>query len=180
MSRIGVMAMPQDFAYREVFLKGKPVHEEFDYFHIRHPKMDVGKRAKIFAPFDALRGFDFAILSKNVMYEERMQLEAEDVEELNRRLRILHRLTWNKREAVRNQVLVEVTFYVPCSDVNHEAFGKKGRYESICGICMQVDAEVSETVLVNDTRIPIDRIVCIESEGIFDRKEVCEDMWNEG
>ncbi len=30
----------------------------------KHPKMDLGNRAKIFAPFSALRGFDIAVLTK--------------------------------------------------------------------------------------------------------------------
>ena len=62
MYAIGVMSMPAGFRYRETFLKGRPRHDRFDAFRIRHPSMDVGKRAKLFAPFDALRGFDFAIM----------------------------------------------------------------------------------------------------------------------
>lgn len=60
MSSVGVMAMPADFRYREVFLKGKPKHDRFDLFRARHPSMDVGRRAKIFSPFDALKGFNEA------------------------------------------------------------------------------------------------------------------------
>ena len=30
----------------------------------KHPKMDLGNRAKIFAPFSALRGFDIALITK--------------------------------------------------------------------------------------------------------------------
>ena len=30
----------------------------------KHPKMDLGNRANIFAPFSALRGFDIAVLTK--------------------------------------------------------------------------------------------------------------------
>ena len=58
--------MPVNFRYREVFLKGKPRHDRCDAFRIRHPVMDRGKRAKIFAPFDALRGFDEAIAATTV------------------------------------------------------------------------------------------------------------------
>ncbi|MBO4887469.1 MAG: hypothetical protein J5589_04050 [Firmicutes bacterium] len=61
MKRIGLMEMPALFRYREVAMKGKPKHDRFDSFSIRHPQMDVGKRAKIFAPFDALKGFDDAV-----------------------------------------------------------------------------------------------------------------------
>ena len=45
------------FRYRDVYEKGKPVHEKNDSFSAKHPPMDVSKRAKIFSPFDALKGF---------------------------------------------------------------------------------------------------------------------------
>ena len=64
MRAVGVMEMPADFRYRDVFLRGKPVHDRFDPFRIRHPQMPAGRRAKIFAPFDALRGFSAAIMAE--------------------------------------------------------------------------------------------------------------------
>lgn len=56
--------IPADFRYKHVLEKGKPEHEKTDPFRIRHPVMPVAKRAKIFAPFDALRGFNEAIKAK--------------------------------------------------------------------------------------------------------------------
>ena len=53
--------VPTGFPYRDVLLKGRPQHAATDPFRIRHPAMDIGKRAKIFAPFDALRGFREAL-----------------------------------------------------------------------------------------------------------------------
>lgn len=41
----------------------RPVHDVWDEFSYRHPKMKPGQRAKIFAPFDALRGFDLRLES---------------------------------------------------------------------------------------------------------------------
>ncbi len=54
---VGSVSMPPHFAYREVFLRGRPRHPEEDGFSLRHPPMEPGRRAKIFSPFDALRGF---------------------------------------------------------------------------------------------------------------------------
>ncbi len=54
---LGGMNMPPAFRYRDVYLKGRPRHDRLDVFRIRHPQMDTGRRAKIFAPFDALSGF---------------------------------------------------------------------------------------------------------------------------
>ena len=64
MSALGYMPMPEGFRYREVALKGKPAHDRYDWFSLKHPKMDVLHRAKIFAPFDALRGFKDQIVLK--------------------------------------------------------------------------------------------------------------------
>ena len=54
---IGYMAMPADFKYKSIFLKGQPKHQDMDAFRCKHPSMEHGRRAKIFAPFDALKGF---------------------------------------------------------------------------------------------------------------------------
>ncbi len=151
---VGVMTMPADFQYRDVFLKGKPRHDRHDAFRIRHPQMDPRKRAKLFAPFDALRGFDFAILMKNELYTDKVSLSPEDQTELDRRFSILRSLTYNSRMARINRVQVTVTYYAACSDVNHEAFGSQGQYKTITGICRNVDAEVTKTILVGVARAP--------------------------
>lgn len=170
MYAIGVMPMPAGFKYRDVFLKGKPRHDRYDPFRIRHPEMPPGKRAKLFAPFDALRGFDFAILMKNEIYTDKAGLSPEDQEELDRRFSILHNLTFNSRMARTNKVLVTVTYYEACSDVNSEAYGSQGQYKTITGICLNVDAEVTKTILVDGMRIPMEDILKIESPGdIFKR-----------
>ena len=162
MYAIGVMPMPAGFKYRDVFLKGKPRHDRYDSFRIRHPEMPPGKRAKLFAPFDALRGFDFAILMKNEIYTDKAGLSPEDQEELDRRFSILHNLTFNSRT---------VTYYEACSDVNSEAYGSQGQYKTITGICLNVDAEVTKTILVDGMRIPMDDILKIESPGDIFRRD---------
>ena len=155
---IGMVPMPPDFRYRDVFLKGKPQHGRLDAFRLRHPKMSNGRRAKLFSPFDALKGFSEAVSAKDVLYEDRVTLAPEDAEALDRQLSILHSLTWNGRMARTNQVRVEVTYFEPCSDINHEAYGYRGRYRTADGICMNVDAEVTKTILVDRTRIPLDAV----------------------
>ena len=46
--------------------------------------MPCSRRAKIFAPFDALKGFSEAVASKDVLYRDRVILTPEDQEELDR------------------------------------------------------------------------------------------------
>lgn len=60
---------PDNFEYTEILQRGKPKHEKFDDFYRMHPFMDVSKRAKIFSPFDALKGFSEATAEKTVQYQ---------------------------------------------------------------------------------------------------------------
>lgn len=169
MSAIGVMAMPTDFRYRDVFLRGKPQHDLYDAFRIRHPCMDTGKRAKIFSPFDALKGFSDAVVSKNVQYTDRTELTEEDRNKLNRQLRILKGLTFTSRMARANRVIISVTHYVSCLDENSEAYGLRGQYQTLTGVCWNVD-EHFHTILVDRVRILFDDLIRIENHtGIFQR-----------
>ena len=63
-TEINASSLPSSFRYRNVYEKGKPTHEKLDSFSIKHPPMDLSRRAKIFSPFDALKGFSEAIASK--------------------------------------------------------------------------------------------------------------------
>ena len=54
---IGYMPMPEGFRHAELAKAGRPKHEKFDDFWCKHPPMDLRKRAKIFTPFLALRGY---------------------------------------------------------------------------------------------------------------------------
>ena len=171
MYAIGVMPVPPDFKYLDVLKKGKPQHERFDDFSVRHPKMPPGKRAKIFAPFDALRGFNFAISRKEVLYEDRPELSYEQQRELNRKLDILHQMTFNSRLARQNQVYIRVQFFVLCQDRQHEAFGIGGQIHTIEGYCKSVDPDVGQTLQVDDTIISFSDIIQIDGPCMLKCKE---------
>ena len=174
MNAIGYMPMPASFSYRDVFFKGKPKHEKYDDFSIRHPRMDAGHRAKIFAPFDALKGFNEAVSAKDVLYEDKKEPEEEDKAAINEKLSILHSLTMNSRMAKENRVRVEVTCFIPCTDVNHEAFGRKGQYRTITGICRYVDGEVLREICIDQTKIPFDNILRITIEERWNFESTCD------
>ena len=172
---IGYMTMPADFEYKDVFLKGRPVHKTFDLFRLRHPSMDSGHRAKLFAPFDALAGFDDAIASKEVLYEFRHELSDDEKAELDRRFAVLHRLAGTGRLARRNAVPVEITFFVPCADADNSSYGFRGQHVSLSGICRKIGFH---SILVDNTAVPLREIVRMESpleiggRKIFDFREV--------
>ncbi len=160
--------MPKNFRYRDAFLKGRPRHEKYDAFWMKHPPMDIGHRAKIFAPFAALKGYDTAVASKEVLYEDRSDLDKDDPEALEHKLQILHNLTFNSRMARENHVKVSVTYYEPCKDVNHEDYGIRGQSHIVSGICWNVDIEVSRTITIDRTRISLDNVLKISgSDDLF-------------
>ena len=135
--------------YGNLVFMERPVHTD-DVFSRRHPKMTLLNRAKIFAPFAALVGFDDHIRSKDVPYEWKHELDADEEWELNRRLGILRNLTYNSKLARRNAVTVTIEYYVPCADRNNEAYGSKGLYESVTGIVKSVDI-ISQMITITDT-----------------------------
>ena len=160
MQKVGDIPMPAAFRYREIFYRGKPRHSKTDPFRIRHPSMDLGRRAKLFSPFDALKGFSSAVSAKNELYESRRDLNEEDLQELEMRLHILKG---------RCPARIRATFYVPCQDENSEAWGKGGQYRTLSGICLKVDEQIGRCLLMEEERISFSDLYCLESEdGLFD------------
>ena len=141
--------MPPDFEYRTLFLHGRPRHQKFDDFWRKHPPMNTRHRAKIFAPFDALKGFDDCIDSKEVLYEPRRILSEEEQKKLDKAFQILHSLTYNGRAARENRPRATITYFVPCADVNSEWYGKGGMYENITGIVSKLDIEAGHSLIID-------------------------------
>ena len=167
MNDLGDIPMPTDFRYKDIAANGRPEHTKTDSFRLRHPSMDVGRRAKLFAPFDALKGFNEAVSAKNELYVPRKELSEEEQEELNRRLAILRRMTMNSRLARGNALQITVTCYFPCTDENSDAFRVRGQYRTVKGICMRIDPESSKT-LVGSTWVDFKDICRIEgAPGLF-------------
>ena len=169
------MEIPVDFPYLTAIVEGPPIHDH-DAFSLKHPRMDRGKRAKIFAPFDALDGYSAALKSKTVEYVDKIDLNEvglaeEERTELARRLEILHTLTRTGRIARQNRIVVKVTWFVPCVDEDNFSFGIRGQYKTTTGICWKVQFEAEETITVDATTIPLSDIISIEADGVF------EDEW---
>ena len=165
--------LPIGFKYTAAFLAGRPQHHRFDDFSRKHPKMDRGRRAKIFAPFDALDGYSESIDSKNVEYVERIELEEADHIELNRRLQILRALTCNSKLARANQVKVNVRYYTPCTDHNRFAWQMLGKYVTATGICWKVDPEETGMITIDEAAIPLADVteITASDESLFKKDE---------
>ena len=116
--------------YRSAYYGCRPQHNNYDDFTLRHPRMQLGQRAKIFSPFAALRGFDEAI------------------DEMTRNLRL----------AKANCVSATVTYYVPCMDENHEAYGCRGSYEQYTGTVWRVDSLLTKALYIGEMIIEFSEI----------------------
>lgn len=155
------MAMPSSFEYKNVYLRGRPIHQKYDAFWRKHPPMEPGRWAKIFAPFDALDGFDEAVSAKDILYCARKELSEIEKEELDQKLSVLHALTRNSREARKNAPEAVIRYFAPCTDQHSEWYGRGGKYLSINGIVRKIDA-IKRTVTIGDSTVPLDDIIKIE------------------
>ena len=169
------------FPYKSVYEKGKPVHDKYDSFSVRHPAMDLSRRAKIFSPFDALTGFSDAIPDTEQHYVMRTEPDEAEKDRLDHRLSLLHHLTANSRTAKQNTVMVSVTWFVPCTDQNHFAFRVLGQYRTTTGIVCRVDPAVERTLTLDKTTIAFSDILNIEyagpGEDIFLDADDCESFF---
>jgi hypothetical protein len=136
---VGCVPVPAGFKYARIMEKGKPVHDD-DYFLIRHPRMNTGKRAKIFAPFAALRGFEEEVQAKDIIYVSRRQPGEDRIRTLESRLNLLHRLT----EKAPGSIAACAEYFVPCTDPHHDDYLVKGVYRSYTGPVYAADPLTQE------------------------------------
>ena len=119
--------------YGNIIYLDRPVHNG-DLFSRRHPKMT--NRAKIFAPFAALVGFEDRVRNKEIEYVARRELSEEEQSYLNK---VLNRISRGDR--------VSVKYFEISSDHESEAFGRLGQYKTVSGCVRWVDAVGQRLVL---------------------------------
>lgn len=161
----GSMRMPADFKYKSVYLKGKPAHTGADGFARRHPAMDLGRRAKIFSPFDALRGFGDAVKSKDIEYVDRPEVSEDAQREIDRMLAALRDMT-RLRAGRKKRPRVRIAFFAVCADPDSAACGLGGTVRTVSGVCRRVDDGPGRAVTVGDDVIPFDDILSLSAEGL--------------
>ena len=119
--------------------------------------MEAGRRAKIFAPFDALRGFSDAVSAREISYEPFRAPDTERMEILSRKLALLLPLVENSGLARKNQVRLEVTYFCPCEDPDIENHEFLGRYRTLEGRLKKIDP-VRFQLQLDDQLIDLDDI----------------------
>ena len=163
---LGYMPAPVDFKYADVLAAGRPVHKQRDIFAIKHPAMALGKRAKIFSPFDALKGFTEAVEAKDELYVERIELSEDECAELDNVIADLRELVCNGSAARENSITVTVTHFVLCVDADNDAYGYRGQYVKTTGVVSCIDPVVRKTITVDGKRIRFEDIARINIEGV--------------
>ena len=132
--------------YGNLLLLERPAHVG-DLFSRRHPRMTRLNRAKLFAPFAALAGFEECVRRKEAEYVYRREPDGEEARALDRRLCELYRLTANSGLARANGVRVRVERFQLCRDPDSEAYLVKGQYVAVTGTVVRVDPQGQRLLL---------------------------------
>ncbi|MBQ7677796.1 MAG: hypothetical protein IJT32_06140 [Lachnospiraceae bacterium] len=143
--------MSSEKRYANIIDKERPMHEG-DAFSRKHPPMPLDKRAKIFQPFDALRGFsaEVDIAQGNLLLVERKDLDAGELDRINAVL-----LEMNGRYAAGEGIWVSVTHFYP-RKMREDAV-LLGTYETVEGRLSKMDAK-EKFLIADDKRIDFEDI----------------------
>ena len=106
---------------------------------MQRPKMPIKERAKIFAPFDALKGFREMLVEVEVIKEEKKELSEDQINYLSS---IINSLEFG--------MLIEVTYYID----------KDKCYQKITGVFTKID-KVYKRITIIKKKINIEDIIDI-------------------
>lgn len=121
---------------------------------IKHPRMRIEDRAKIFIPFAALKGYEEAIAAKKRIVVPRKELSEESKEYLDSQLRELELLLTNGQHPI-----ITIVYFQKDKD-NSEAGGE---YIQFTGMVAKID-RTSRILQIVDKRLCLDDIYGIECE----------------
>ena len=122
--------------YEKLLASERPAHDQ-DAFSAKHPPMPREKRAKLFAPFDALTGYNEALDEQEIVWQERVELGEAKRQELDDMLQRLWRLYRERKRGGKwafEPPVVTVTYF-------EEAPGQDGRglYRTLTGAVVKID-----------------------------------------
>ena len=158
-----------EFAYSDIIGLRRPEHAD-DAFGRRHPPMTRLNRAKLFAPYAALRGFEDRVAAKRVPYVPRHCFDAGEERELNRRIAHLLARCPNGQAARADPVTVRVEAFVPCDDPDQEAFHRGwGQYHTVEGVLRRVDVP-GQFMIVGNVCVAFRDIAEVKEQGSGNRQ----------
>lgn len=149
-----------------VSLDAKVTHKYDDIIHmeypfnssdvIKHPRMSVEDRAKIFAPFAALKGYEEAIAAKQKVVVPRIELSEESKEYLDLQLGKIERLLSNGQHPI-----ISVVFFQKNKASNEDG----GEYIQFTGLVAKLN-QTSRIIQIVEKRLRLDDIYRIEGEDL--------------
>lgn len=119
-----------------------------------HPQMLLQDRAAQFSPFAALTGHEAAINEAARLTENRLELNEDRREILNRQLQLI-------KEHLNENPSVTFSYFKPDSRKSG------GSYTTISGTIKKIDEYESRIILDDDTVIYIDEIIALESSLFY-------------
>ena len=126
---------------------GLPHHQS-----VKHPHMPSEDRAAQFMPFAALTGYGDAVDEAGRLTDERIDLEENYIEILDRKLQLI-----GKR--IKSQPEVEITYF------EKDAKKEGGSYQTIRKNVKKIDTYENVIVMVSGERIAINDIVDLKTES---------------
>ncbi len=112
----------------------------------KHPRLSIEQRAAQFAPFAALTGYGDAIKETTRLTEDRIELNEEEKESLDKKLQDL-------KSKISTNPQVTITYFVP--DIKKSG----GKYITKIGDLKKIDEYKKIVILEDKTIIPIKEII---------------------
>ena len=138
-------------------MNGKCDHQYDDIIDLPHhvsatrPQMSMINRAAQFSPFAALTGYDAVIRETGRLTDRRIELSEDTRTDLDRKQQLL-------LDRLADHPEVSVTYFVP----DERKAG--GAYVTVTGNVKKFDNFQRIMVLTDDTMIPLDEIIELESD----------------
>lgn len=118
------------------------------HISIKHPQMSLYARSAQFAPFSALTGYDDAVIETARVTGEKIELDDEVKNELDRKLTLL----LNK---IDKRLKITFTYFIP------DKRKAGGEYETIIGVVKKFDDYNRKIILEDETEIKLNEIIDI-------------------
>lgn len=142
--------------YADIIHMERPDSEES---RIKHPRMPLQNRAKIFSPFAALRGYDEKLAEEieHAEYVTKRIMSDEEMEKLS-----------NKLIQISRGMTITATYFE--EDTAQLKDPPVGKYVTCSGKVGNIDP-VFRTLRIEDTVIPFEDLLDLSGEGIVDIDE---------
>lgn len=137
----------------------RPAHDG-DAFSKKHPKMTRSDRAKLFAPFAALSGFEAQIQERRVVTEQPRELSEDELESINERLVALNnrveawRVSRRRLDEEPRPIMATILFFRPNPRQKElKKDGERGEIVELSGEVRSIDM-VGKRLWIGNIEVP--------------------------